>query len=171
MQIDFSTLDKEGRYKLISNSIYPRPIAWIVTENDGVVNIAPFSFFAPVSSNPPVVVVGFGKKDDGSPKDTLKNILKTKKATICIPNQTHLQSISQSAIDLPSNKSESEEFNIETQTIYAGFPPIITGVHAAFFVTLRDTYAIEDGETLPAFLNIHYAYFDDLVIASCSTPL
>ena len=97
MQIDFSTLDKEGRYKLISNSIYPRPIAWIVTENDGVVNIAPFSFFAPVSSNPPVVVVGFGKKDDGSPKDTLKNILKTKKATICIPNQTHLQSISQSA--------------------------------------------------------------------------
>ena len=51
-----------------------------------------------------------------------------------------------------------------SQTIYAGFPPIITGVHAAFFVTLRDTYAIEDGETLPAFLNIHYAYFDDLVI-------
>ncbi len=51
MVIDFNKLDKSNRYKITSNTVVPRPIAWISTESkDGTLNIAPFSYFTPVSS-------------------------------------------------------------------------------------------------------------------------
>ena len=45
MILDFSTLSETYIYKLISNTITPRPIAWIATEHNGITNLAPFSFF------------------------------------------------------------------------------------------------------------------------------
>ena len=79
MLINYAAIDPNTRYKLMSQTVTPRPIAWVVTEDGGIVNIAPFSYFAPLSSEPPVVVVSVGHKKDGSPKDTLANIQKTKK--------------------------------------------------------------------------------------------
>ena len=32
------------QYKLMAQTIIPRPIAWVVTEDEGVINIAPFSY-------------------------------------------------------------------------------------------------------------------------------
>ncbi len=69
----------------------PRPIAWIVTDDNGVLNAAPFSYFIPISTNPALVIVAIGKEDDGTQKDTLANILKTKKATICFPNKDNVE--------------------------------------------------------------------------------
>ena len=66
MQIDFSTLDSEQHYKLISNSIYPRPIAWIVTEDDGIVNIAPFSFLRKFNPNTEDTTVSVSDPNLGS---------------------------------------------------------------------------------------------------------
>ncbi len=77
----------------MSGSIVPRPIAWIVTDDDGVLNAAPFSLYIPISTNPALVIVAIGKKDDGSPKDSLANILKTKKATICFPNKDNVEAV------------------------------------------------------------------------------
>jgi len=61
-------------YKLMAQTIIPRPIAWVVTEDEGVVNIAPFSYFIGLSSDPATVLISVGHKPDGSPKDTLANI-------------------------------------------------------------------------------------------------
>ncbi len=53
----------------------PRPIAWVSSEGPtGVVNLAPFSFFNAVASDPLYVIVSIGVRDDGAPKDTAKNI-------------------------------------------------------------------------------------------------
>lgn len=164
MILDFKTLGVTESYKLMSNSIYPRPIAWIVTENNGVLNLAPFSFFTPISSNPPVVVVSIGKKQDGSPKDTLANILETKKATICIPQSTHMDCISKSATPLPAKNSECQAFNIPTMSVKPDFPPIIEGIQTAFFATFRETHPIEGSPTTPVFLNLISAYYKDGVI-------
>lgn len=164
MQLDFSSLSQNDIYKLISYSIYPRPIAWIVTENKGVVNLAPFSYFAPLTSKPPVAIVSIGKKQNGQPKDTLANISATKKATICIPHPSQFEHVSQSATPLPKEESECEKFNIPTMKIYDDFPPIISGVHGAFFASLREVYPIEGSSTTPIFLNLERAYFDDSVI-------
>ena len=71
-------------YKLMAQTILPRPIAWVVTEDNGVVNIAPFSYFIGLSSEPASVLISVGHKEDGTPKDTLANIRKNRKCTICI---------------------------------------------------------------------------------------
>jgi len=39
MILDFSTLSESKKYSTMSNTIFPRPIAWISTEDNGVVNL------------------------------------------------------------------------------------------------------------------------------------
>ena len=68
------TKDKEVNetYKLMAQTIIPRPIAWVVTEDEGVVNIAPFSYFIGLSSDPAICACfGIGHKADSTPKDTV----------------------------------------------------------------------------------------------------
>lgn len=164
MILDFSGVDETKIYKVMSYSIFPRPIAWIVTEDEGIVNIAPFSYFAPLSSNPPIVVVSIGLKEDESPKDTRANILKHKKATICLVEKEFLEKLTASSEELPHEESEAEKFAIDTHTIKAGFPPAIKGIKAAYFCELYKVCEIEGSETLPLMLEIKSGYFADEAI-------
>nr|MDA3908950.1 flavin reductase [Sulfurimonas sp.] len=91
MILNYDEVNDLDRYKIMSDTVIPRPIAWIVTEDDGVINAAPFSFFIPLSSNPATLIVSIGQKIPGVPKDSLANILKTKKATICFVNKDNLE--------------------------------------------------------------------------------
>jgi flavin reductase (DIM6/NTAB) family NADH-FMN oxidoreductase RutF len=51
--------------KLMFNVVVPRPIAWITTvSKDGIVNLAPFSFYNAITTKPPLVVVSIGKRKD-----------------------------------------------------------------------------------------------------------
>lgn len=57
--------------------VAPRPIGWVTTiDRAGVVNLAPFSFFNAVSSDPPMVYYSAnGTHDaDGGEKDSLRNV-------------------------------------------------------------------------------------------------
>lgn len=68
------TLKVADRYKLLIGSIVPRPIAFVSTiSQKGEENLAPFSFFTGVGSNPLTVLFCPANKDDGSEKDTLRN--------------------------------------------------------------------------------------------------
>ncbi len=74
MPIDPERLAVEDRYKLLIGGIIPRPIAWISTVDPrGRHNLAPFSFFAGVGSNPMTLLFCPANKPDGSEKDTLRN--------------------------------------------------------------------------------------------------
>lgn len=76
MELDPSQLAITDRYKLLIGGILPRPIALVSTISpDGRVNLAPFSFFAGLGSNPMTVLFCPANKDDGSEKDTLRNCL------------------------------------------------------------------------------------------------
>ena len=161
MILDFASLNANQLYKVMSYSIFPRPIAWIVTEDEGVVNVAPFSYFIPLTSQPPVLVVSIGKKEDGSPKDTLANLLKHKKATICLPHDTCIEDITNSSQGLPHEVSEATEFNIELVESKEGFPPMVKGIKCAYFVTFRETHPIEGSSTTPVLLDVDSAYFED----------
>ncbi|MBL4740356.1 MAG: flavin reductase family protein [Sneathiella sp.] len=67
---------KHNPFKAI---VSPRPIGWVSSmDKEGVLNLAPFSFFNAMSDNPPTVVLGFsGSHSEGGPKDTLANIEET----------------------------------------------------------------------------------------------
>lgn len=164
MLLDFSAIDETKIYKVMSYSIFPRPIAWIVTEDEGVVNIAPFSYFAPLSSKPPILIVSIGLKENGDPKDTRANILKHKKATICLAEKEFLEKLTASSKELPHEKSEAETFGIETEIAKEGFPPMIKGAKAAYFCEFYKVCEIDGSETLPLMMEIKSAYFEDEII-------
>jgi flavin reductase (DIM6/NTAB) family NADH-FMN oxidoreductase RutF len=75
MQFDIQNTESSALYKLLTGTIIPRPIAWVATvDENGIDNLAPFSFFNVVSEDPPHIMfstVRTGNKN----KDTLNNIL------------------------------------------------------------------------------------------------
>jgi flavin reductase (DIM6/NTAB) family NADH-FMN oxidoreductase RutF len=66
-------------YKLMTGLIVPRPVALVSTvDRDGVPNVAPFSFFSGVGSNPPTVLFCPSLRASGDHrKDTLRNVEQT----------------------------------------------------------------------------------------------
>ncbi len=79
MHLDPASLATDDRYKLLIGLIVPRPIAWVSTiappgfAHAGRPNLAPFSFFNGVGSNPLMLLFCPANKPDGSEKDTLRN--------------------------------------------------------------------------------------------------
>jgi flavin reductase (DIM6/NTAB) family NADH-FMN oxidoreductase RutF len=71
-----SESDYRDIYKLMVGVIVPRPIAFVSSISpDGILNLAPFSFFTGISANPPVICFcPMIRGADGSRKDTLRNI-------------------------------------------------------------------------------------------------
>ncbi|HQU42583.1 MAG TPA: flavin reductase, partial [Pirellulales bacterium] len=57
MILDVAATPQIEVYRLLTDVVTPRPIAWATTvDADGRVNLAPFSFFNAFGANPPVVV-------------------------------------------------------------------------------------------------------------------
>lgn len=74
MELDPARLPASDRYKLLIGCIVPRPIAFVSTRSpDGRLNLAPFSFFCGVGSNPMTLLFCPANKPDGSEKDSLRN--------------------------------------------------------------------------------------------------
>ena len=160
--VNFNEIERAERYKLMAGNIIPRPIAWIVTENDGIINIAPFSYFTGVGGEPPLLMVSIGRKKPNldEPKDTFKNIKETKKATVCLVPLEMTEIMNKTGEELPHEISEAEKFNIELETIDKNFPPIIKGCKRAFFTELYGTFENEEMATIPFFLKIEKMYLE-----------
>jgi len=78
MQADFTQLPPADRYRLLTNFVGPRPIALVTTRAEaGHTNAAPMSFFNVFSHEPPLVIIGYSARPDGSEKDTLVNLRRT----------------------------------------------------------------------------------------------
>lgn len=164
MLLDFSKLDATSIYKLISNTVTPRPIAWISTEHNGITNLAPFSYFIPLSSEPPMLIVSIGKKEDGSPKDTLANFLTGSKVTINFVSKALKDVMSQSATALAYEQSEFEQFGIAGAKILSEYPMMVQDAKAALLCSFVKTIPIEGSETMPCLLLVEHAYYSDDVI-------
>ncbi len=160
--IDFGKIESKERYFLMASNIIPRPIAWIVTENEGIINIAPFSYFTGVGGEPPVIMVSIGRKkpDMDEPKDTFKNLKETKKAAVCLVEPEMVEIMDKTGEVLPFSESESEKFGIELQRIDDNFPPIIKGVKRAFLTELYGTFERDEMKTIPFFLEIKKMYIN-----------
>jgi flavin reductase (DIM6/NTAB) family NADH-FMN oxidoreductase RutF len=79
MLFDFDALSPDNRYKLLTATVVPRPIAWITSlDAAGQLNAAPFSFFNALVGDPPIVGIGIGGRHAGREagrwKDSAANI-------------------------------------------------------------------------------------------------
>ena len=165
MVIDYNDKALTQRYQLMAQTIIPRPIAWIVTENeDGTINIAPFSYFMGLSSDPATMVVSIGHKKDGSQKDTLKNLRERKRCTICMVDEAHLEAMHFSSKELPANESEATLFDIDTTQVLDAFPPMVSDTPVAFFCTLYQEIDLKGSKTIPLIVEIRSQYINDTII-------
>jgi flavin reductase (DIM6/NTAB) family NADH-FMN oxidoreductase RutF len=107
MQIDPARQTGADNYKLLTNLVVPRPIAWITSMNQaGVVNLAPFSFFNAVGSKPLYLVVSIGLRDNGTLKDSARNIESSGEFVVNLVTENLLQQMNLSAADFPPDQSE-----------------------------------------------------------------
>jgi len=164
MIFDYTETKPLDNYKLMSQTIIPRPIAWVVTENDGIVNVAPFSYFTGLSSNPPTMIISVGHKSNGMPKDTLVNIRKNRRCTVCLVKPELMESMHFSSKELEYNKSESEAFNIPMKKLVDGFPPMVDGSPSALFCELYQEIDLKGSKTIPLIIEIKQHFIDDSYI-------
>jgi flavin reductase (DIM6/NTAB) family NADH-FMN oxidoreductase RutF len=109
MQFDPSSQSKSDVYRLITNLVVPRPIAWITSQSGaGVLNLAPFSYFNVFGSDPPYLAVGIGRRDSGEPKDTARNLQDTGEFVVNLVTEELLDAMNLSAADFPPDQSEGE---------------------------------------------------------------
>ncbi len=107
MQIDPALNSEADNYKILTNVVVPRPIAWITSlSQTGVINLAPFSFFNAVGSDPLYVVVSVGWRDDGTLKDTARNIEESGEFVVNLVTEDLLRAMNVSAADFPPDESE-----------------------------------------------------------------
>jgi len=165
VQIKYEDKTLTQRYQLMAQTIIPRPIAWIVTQNSGIINIAPFSYFTALSSEPATMIVSIGHKSDGSEKDTLKNIRETGKCTICMVDEPLLEKMHLSSKELSHEESESELFDIATQVLVEDYPPMVEGAPSAFFCDFYQELELKGSQTIPLVVEIKEQYIADEVIS------
>ena len=164
MIVDYKNKELTQKYQLMAQTIIPRPIAWIVTQNNGVVNVAPFSYFMGLSSDPATMMVSVGHKSDGEQKDTLKNIRETKKCTICMVDEVLLEKMHLSSKEIHSSQSEADEFDIALKDLANGFPPMVDGVPSAFFCEFYQEMDLKGSKTIPLVVEIKEQYISDEII-------
>ncbi|MFO1415288.1 MAG: flavin reductase family protein [Burkholderiales bacterium] len=100
-------LRPEACYKLLTGLVVPRPIAWITTRSaDGLVNLAPFSCYTFVCSDPPMLGVNIGLRD-GTLKDTARNIRDAREFVVNVGSEPMLPAIHRSADEFAPSESET----------------------------------------------------------------
>ena len=88
-------------------SIVPRPIAFVSTVSaNGIRNLAPFSFFNGVCSNPPIILFSTVIRKDGSHKDTLNNVEATREFVVNIVSEEFAQKMNITSGEFPPDVDE-----------------------------------------------------------------
>lgn len=119
MDINFSELSASQRYHVMTQVIVPRPVAWVLTDNGldsehvllqdkplSAYNLAPYSYFNAISSEPPLVILSIGNKSSAELKDTRTNLREGRAAVIHIASDEDAALVSQTAAILAHGDSE-----------------------------------------------------------------
>ncbi|HMU68786.1 MAG TPA: flavin reductase family protein, partial [Chitinophagales bacterium] len=108
MRIDPSELTIPKLHQYILGSVSPRPISFASTVDlEGRPNLAPFSFFTAVGSNPPMVVFSPARSGrDNTTKHTLDNVEATKEVVINIVNYPIVHQMSLASSPYPKGVNE-----------------------------------------------------------------
>jgi flavin reductase (DIM6/NTAB) family NADH-FMN oxidoreductase RutF len=106
MLFDMETLPAQDRYKILTATVTPRPIAWVTTLSEsGVVNAAPYSFFNVMGHEPPTIALGV-LAGTGRLKDTAANILARGEFVVNLVSEANAAAMNVTCIDAPPEVDE-----------------------------------------------------------------
>lgn len=165
MNLDLANLSPSEVYFSMIQTLVPRPIAWVLSENiGGRYNLAPFSYFNAVCSSPPLMMISVGKKPDGSHKDTRANIEARRHFVIHIPSRDQLEAVNQSSATLPAEVSEVDELALETVEFEGFSLPRLKQARVAFGCECYQIHEIGDTPQSMILGRVTHLYIDDAVI-------
>ena len=115
-------------HKLMIGSIVPRPIALVsTTSNNGINNLAPFSYFNGVCSKPPTIMFAPARRGwDGKEKDTLINIRDTKEFSINIVSEDIGEKMVKCSTDYEKEVDEYSKSGLSPLSSKKIKPPIVS---------------------------------------------
>jgi flavin reductase (DIM6/NTAB) family NADH-FMN oxidoreductase RutF len=123
MILDLRTLPASDVYRFLISAIVPRPIAWVSTlAKDGTVNLAPFSYFVALSSDPPLIGIAVQDRE-GDPKDTLRNIRETGEWVVNVVDEPRLEAMARTAGEWPRGSSEFDHAGLGSAPSETVRPP------------------------------------------------
>ena len=175
MELDPLSLAQPDRYKLLIGAIVPRPIAFVSTISpDGRHNLAPFSFFSGVGSDPMMLLFCPANKADGSEKDSLRNAKPVAEGgvgefVVNVAVDSYARSVAGAAEPLAYGESEFELVGLTPSPSRVVRPPRVAQSPVAF--ECRTDRVIRTGPSVPAAGNIvlgrvvHVFVRDDLINA------
>lgn len=159
-------LNTKTKNKILIGSVVPRPIALVSTEsNEGVVNVAPFSYFNIVTYNPPMLSIAV-QRIAGEQKDTTRNIMTTKEAVVHVVDVSNVELANITAAQLAPDDSELNYADFTSVKSTAVRPPGLKEAKVRFETSLYDTQIIYDGDvptTDVLFLKIEHYHLDEMI--------
>ena len=155
-------LSAPDAYFTMTQTVLPRPIAWVISENENnSLNLAPFSYFNAVASDPPLIMFSVGLQPDGTKKDSLRNIEDRNNFVVNIASVDQLTDLNQTSATLPYGSSEVEKNGIETAEI-DGFPlPRVAQCKIAMCCTMYELKKIGNNSQTLIFGEIQSIWIDD----------
>ena len=164
MDINLDDLSSTEVYYTMTQTLVPRPIAWALSENaSGSYNLAPFSYFTAVCSNPPLIMISVGKKPDGSPKDTRANIEARGDFVVHIAGRDMMGKLNESSASLPAEVSEVEQLGLKTVPFGDFSLHRLEACRIAYACRLYEIKEIGNAPQTLIFGEVKKVYIDDVV--------
>lgn len=144
MQYDPKDLEQKSIYKLLSGIVIPRPIGWISSiSEEGVHNLAPFSFFNAVGDDPPHVMFSAGRSSNAN-QDTVRNVLATKQFVVNMVTEELVEQMNRTAQGIPPHESEFDFAGLTPVPSIKIKPPRVNESPIAMECELVHHYTLED---------------------------
>ncbi|MGA2245314.1 MAG: flavin reductase family protein [Verrucomicrobiota bacterium] len=149
MELDLEKEYADRAYPILASLVTPRPIALVTSLSpDGKINAAPFSFFNLLGAAPPICAFAPGDRDDGTPKDTARNIRATHEFVVNLVDEAMAEAMNQCAASLPYGESELPRAGLTTAPSSIVKPPRITESPASLECVEWGTLQIGDNRVV-----------------------
>ena len=159
-------------YHLMTQTIVPRPIAWILTRNENnqhSYNLAPFSYFTALASDPPLIVISVGKKSESTVKDTRKNILCSKDFVIHIASRGSAENMTKSATSLDYGVSELEGLEEKLEDFPSSPLPRLASCRVAMHCEYYDSHIIGPNQQAVIYGQVKTIFVEDSIVETTDT--
>ncbi|WP_160096969.1 flavin reductase family protein [Kibdelosporangium aridum] len=168
---DVTTLTPHQNYKLLCGSVVPRPIAWVSCRSpEGMSNIAPFSFFNIVCSDPPMLAFSVSKPlvPGKSVKDTLAFVRQSREFVVNIPSAELIDELVLTSIEYEPEVDEFVAAGLTAVPCQRVAASRIGEAPVSFECVLHS--AIDLGASTLVLGRVVYAHFRDGLVADDCKP-
>lgn len=167
MQYNTSELDIAQLYPLLVGGIIPRPIAWVSTQSQqGIDNLAPYSFFSVASCTPPVLTMTQINAQPESDKDTLRNLKETQECVINIVSADLAEAMNASCANYAADISEFKAVQVASCNSETVTPKGVAQAKVRYECRLKEVITLSDqpGGGKLVLLDVLHIYVEDTLM-------